>query len=84
MGRATVGGRYGVFGGGNGNNPTIEIYDGVTNKWTFGKHNLSLGREQVMGAGTKDMVGFAGGSIGAYKPTGYTSRVDLFRIADLV
>ena len=37
-----------------------------------------------MGAGTADMVGFAGGTIGAYQPTGYTSRVDLFRIHDLL
>ena len=51
---------------------------------SFAKHNLSFGREQVMGAGTKDMVGFAGGSIGAYIPTGYTNRVDLFNIQDLI
>ena len=35
-----------------------------------------------MGAGTAAMVVFAGGTIGAYKPTGYTDRVDLFRISD--
>ena len=84
MGRATVGNRYAVFAGGNGNTNTIEYYDGMSGAWAFGKHNLSLGREQVMGAGTADMVGFAGGSIGNYEPTGYTSRVDIFNMADLI
>jgi hypothetical protein len=38
-----------------------------------------------MGAGlASGTVGFAGGTIGAYTPTGYTSRVDLFHIDDLL
>ena len=73
-----------MFAGGNGNTNTIEIFDGFSGSWFFGKHNLSLGREQVMGAGTKSMIGFAGGSIGAYTPTGYVSRVDMFTMQDLL
>ena len=84
MGRATVGSRYALFGGSNGNGKTIEIFDAVANQWSFSKRNLSFGREQIMGAGTADMVGFAGGSIGDYVPTGYTNRVDLFNIQDLI
>lgn len=51
MGRATVAGRYAVFAGSNGNGDAIEIFDSQTNAWTFAAHNLSIGREQVMGAG---------------------------------
>ena len=84
FGRATVGGRYAVFAGGNGNDNAIEVYDARNNTWKFAAHNLSIGREQVMGAGTESMVGFAGGSIGDYNPTGYMSRVDLFHMEDLL
>ena len=84
FGAAAAGGRYAVFAGGNGNTDAIEVFDGKTAAWHFARHNLSFGREQVMGAGTRDAVAFAGGSIGAYKPTGYTKRVDLFHIADLL
>jgi hypothetical protein len=85
MGRATVAGQWAVFGGGNGNGKTIEIFDSETQQWSFAKQNLSIGREQVMGAGTASgVVGFAGGTIGAYNPTGYIDRVDLFHIQDLL
>lgn len=85
FGSASVNNRYAVFGGGNGNTNSIEMYDSMSGSWLFAKHNLSLGREQVMGAGTSNgMVGFAGGSIGDYNPTGYTDRVDTFNIEDLV
>ena len=47
MGVASVGNRYAVFGGSNGNGHTIEIFDGMENRWMFAKHNLTLGREQV-------------------------------------
>ena len=77
------GGRFAVFAGGNGNAKRIEVFDAVRKTWAFAPHNLSLGREQVMGAGTSEWVGFAGGTIGSYNPTGYTSRVDLFHIEDL-
>ena len=84
MGRATVSGRWAVFGGGNGNTKRIEVYDGLKNEWSFAPHNLSFGREQVMGAGAGGIAAFAGGSIGAYKPTGYTARVDMFHMQDLL
>jgi hypothetical protein len=84
FGRASVSGRWAIFAGGNGNTNSIEIYDGLTAEWSFAKHNLSFGREQVMGAGAAGQVGFAGGSIGAYKPTGYTARVDMFKLSDLL
>lgn len=84
MGRASVSRRWGIFAGGNNKGSEIEIYDGLTNEWSFAKHNLSFGREQIMGAGAGGMVGFAGGTIGAYKPTGYTNRVDMYKISDLL
>eukprot|EP00040_Diaphanoeca_grandis_P006053 m.35716 g.35716 ORF g.35716 m.35716 type:complete len:423 (-) comp17190_c0_seq2:166-1434(-) len=84
MGVTSVGDRYAVFGGGNGNNVNIEIFDGLENRWMFSKYNLSLGREQIMAAGTNTMVAFAGGSIGDYKPTGYTSLIEIFNISALV
>ena len=55
MGRASVGNRWAVFAGSNGNGKTIEIFDAYSGSWFFGKHNLSLGREQAMGAGTDTM-----------------------------
>ena len=77
--------QYAVFAGSNGNLNTIEIFDSQTNEWSFGARNLSIGREQAMGAGLQSgIVGFAGGTIGAYNPTGYMDRVDLFHITDLV
>lgn len=85
MGRATVRRRFAVFAGGNGNCPTIELYDAATGQWAYARHNLSFGREQVMGAGTTSgAVAFAGGECGNYKPTGYTARVDAFTIDDLI
>jgi len=36
-----------------------------------------------MGAGLKDVVAFAGGTIGA-KPTGYTNLVEMFKMEDLL
>ena len=59
-------------------------YDGQENQWFFAPHNLSFGREQAMGAGTPTVVAFAGGECGNYAPTGYTTRVDMFEIADLI
>jgi len=84
MGSASVDDRWAVFGGGNGNNNNIEIYDGHENHWFFAKFNLSLGREQIMAAGTDSKIAFAGGSIGNYKPTGYTTLVEIFNISALV
>ena len=74
-----------TVGGGNGNFGGILLYDGHEGTWSPALHNLSFGREQVMGASTQNgLVGMAGGSIGAYEPSGFTRRVDIFALRDLL